>query len=116
MSEANDVKRKLSGAMASSSALLVSVREDAAWKWANNETNLEELNEASASIARITSKFARMFNSMDFRELKKQMDEKDFCSELVNYTKDLAAPVNALSIACSSLLAMHKGRMAARIV
>ena len=117
ISDASEVKRKMASTLSSSAALVASVKADPDWAWANNDTNLAEItkarNEVQESIGSVGS-FGRKYTSMEVRDLKKEMQSSQLCSELVKFASDLGGPVHELHVACSSLLAMHRARMAAR--
>ena len=104
-------KRLYSTVTSAANNLLVDIRSNDAWEWAQSEKQLHGLTAAQAAVSAVMDSFAMQFVSRDLQQLKRTMSSDVLQQHLSKFSLQLNPVLETLQKEASVLVRMQQARL-----
>lgn len=91
-------------------SIVDSSANDDDWQWARR--NLDDLKDSKMALDGCTDSFCRTLLTNDFRDLRREYDNKDLCNMVATLEQAMPAHIQRVQKEIGILLRMHRGRKA----
>ena len=104
-------KRLYSTVTSAANNLLVDIKSNDAWEWAQSEKQLHGLTAAQAAVSAVMDSFAMQFVSRDLQQLKRTMSSDVLQQHLSKFSLQLNPVLETLQKEASVLVRMQQARL-----